>query len=89
MSLIVSDSRGGSMSALRSDAPPALCVPGHPSMPGPFKEEIHDLLRRDPILQQGRHPDVLWDGALSVWSFGARDAHRRPHERAGISRPSR
>jgi lambda repressor-like predicted transcriptional regulator len=33
--------------ALRSDGPPAFRVVERPSKLDPFKEEIHDLLRRD------------------------------------------
>ena len=36
--------------ALRSDAPPGFRCPERPSKLDPFKEEIHELLRRDPAL---------------------------------------
>jgi hypothetical protein len=45
--------------ALRSDGPPAFRVPGRASKLDPFKEEIHDLLRRDPKLPGVRVRELI------------------------------
>jgi len=57
-------------SALRSDAPPAFRAPERPSKLDPFKEEIHDLLRRDPKLPGVRIRELIqplgFDGAKTI-----------------------
>jgi transposase len=56
--------------ALRSDAPPAFRPPVRPSKLDPFKEEIHDLLRRDPKLPGVRVRELIeplgFDGAKTI-----------------------
>ena len=56
--------------ALRSDAPPAFRVPERPSKLDPFKEEIHDLLRRDPKLPGVRVRELIeplgFDGSKTI-----------------------
>jgi len=57
-------------SALRSDAPPAFAVPERASKLDPFKEEIHDLLRRDPKLPGVRVRELIeplgFDGVKTI-----------------------
>ena len=50
--------------ALRSQAPPTYERSRTPSKLDPFKEEIHELLRRDPKLPGGEGPRV--DRALGL-----------------------
>jgi len=45
--------------ALRSDAPPTFRAPERPSKLDPFKQEIHDLLRRDPKLPGVRIRELI------------------------------
>jgi hypothetical protein len=45
--------------ALRSDAPPGFRCPERPSKLDPFKEEIHELLRRDPKLPGVRVRELI------------------------------
>jgi transposase len=57
-------------SALRSDAPPAFRLPERPSKLDPFKQEIHDLLRRDPKLPGVRVRELIeplgFDGKKTI-----------------------
>ena len=56
--------------ALRSDAPPAFRAPERLSKLDPFKEEIHDLLRRDPKLPGVRVRELIeplgFDGGKTI-----------------------
>jgi transposase len=57
-------------SALRCDAPPAFRAPERPSKLDAFKEEIHDLLRRDPKLPGVRVRELIeplgFDGKKTI-----------------------
>lgn len=56
--------------ALRSDAPPGFSCPQRPSKLDPFKDEIHELLRRDPKLPGVRVRELIeplgFDGGKSI-----------------------
>jgi transposase len=56
--------------ALRSEGPPGLRVVERPSKLDPFKEEIHDLLRRDPKLPGVRVRELIeplgFDGGKAI-----------------------
>jgi transposase len=56
--------------ALRSEAPPGFRCPERPSMLDPFKEEIHELLRRDAKLTGVRVRELIeplgFDGGKSI-----------------------
>jgi transposase len=56
--------------ALRSEAPPGFRCPERPSKLDPFKEEIHDLLRSDPLLPGVRVRELIeplgFDGGKSI-----------------------
>lgn len=56
--------------ALRSDRPPRYCRPSRPSKLEPFKDEIHELLRRDPKLTGVRVRELIeplgFDGGKSI-----------------------
>jgi transposase len=56
--------------ALRCDAPPAFRAPERPSKLDPFKQEIHDLLRRDPKLPGVRVRELIeplgFDGKKTI-----------------------
>jgi transposase len=56
--------------ALRSDAPPVFRCPERPSKVGPFKDEIHRLLKQDPRLPGVRVRELIeplgFDGGKSI-----------------------
>ncbi len=56
--------------ALRAEAPPGFRLPDRPSKLDPFKDEIHDLLRRDPKLSGVRVRELIeplgFDGAKTI-----------------------
>jgi transposase len=56
--------------ALRADAPPGFRCPERPSKLDPFKEEIHELLRRDPKLPGVRVRELIeplgFDGQKTI-----------------------
>jgi transposase len=57
-------------SALRSEAPPGFRCPERPSKLDPFKEEIHELLRGDPVLPGVRVRELIaplgFDGGQTI-----------------------
>jgi len=85
-------SRNTVRAALRSDEPPVFRCPERPSKLDPFKDEIHRLLKDDPMLSGVRVREEIeplgsgrWPAVLGTRTIGS---PRGRHPRRGPQRPA-